>query len=220
MGDLRPASRRQFVLGGFVLGTATLTGLEALAGLIPTPRQTTGPFYPTRLPLDADNDLAQVGNAPQRAAGTLAHVFGRVLDPDGRPVRRARVEIWQCDAFGRYRHPRAPGQAQADPNFQGYGWMTVSEDGGFRFRTIEPVPYPGRAPHIHFAISGPGFERLTTQMYIAGHPLNARDFVLGRVADVRARESLMVRFAPAPEIEPEAKAGRFDIVLGRNAFRE
>ena len=220
MEDRCSSSRRLFMLGGLVLGASAFTGVEALAGLIPTPRQTTGPFYPDRLPLDSDNDLAQVGNAPQRAAGTLAHVFGRVLDPEGRPVRGARVEIWQCDAFGRYHHPRAPGHDRADPNFQGFGRMTVADDGAFRFRTIEPVPYPGRAPHIHFAVSGPGFERLTTQMYLAGHPLNARDFVLGRVADPRARESLMVRFAPAPEIEPEAKAGRFDIVLGRNAFRE
>jgi protocatechuate 3,4-dioxygenase beta subunit len=91
--------------------------------------------------------------------------------------------------------------------------MLVGADAAFRFRTIKPVPYPGRAPHIHFAISGPGIERLTTQMYVAGEPANARDGILGRVRDAAARARLIVPLEPAPEMEPGALAGRFDIVL-------
>jgi protocatechuate 3,4-dioxygenase beta subunit len=199
-------------------GTAALAALRAaspaLAGLLPpTPPQTAGPFYPLALPLDSDNDLVTVHGRPTPAAGEVSHVVGRVLDDRGRPVPGARVEIWQCDAFGRYHHPRDRGGG-ADPNFQGFGHTVADEQGTYRFRTIKPVPYPGRTPHIHFAIEGPSFERLTTQMYVRGHPLNDRDFVLNHVRDARARERLLVDFVPAPEeIEPGALLAEFDIVL-------
>ena len=210
---------QQITRRGLLAGGAALTGLaaaaSALAALVPTPRQTEGPFYPARLPLDADADLVQVAGRAQAAKGTVTHVFGRVLTEDGRPMRGVRVEIWQCDANGVYHHPRDR-LADADPNFQGFGRTMAGEDGGYRFRTIRPVPYPGRTPHIHFAIAGPGMRRLTTQLYIAGEPGNARDFVLNRVRDPDARASLIVPFEPAPEIEPEALGARFDIVLGRN----
>jgi protocatechuate 3,4-dioxygenase, beta subunit len=187
------------------------------AALLPTPPQSSGPFYPLTLPLDGDNDLVQVGGSSERAAGTILHLAGRVLDRDGRPVPGARIEIWQCDAFGVYHHPRDP-RGAADPNFQGFGATTAAADGGYRFRTIEPVPYPGRTPHIHFTLTGPGFERLTTQMYLAGHPLNERDGLYRRIADPDARAAVTVALSPAPELEPgtkqPAKRAMFDIVLG------
>ena len=140
-----------------------------------------------------------------------------MLDRDGRPVPGARIEIWQCDAFGVYHHPRDP-RGPADPNFQGFGATTAAADGGYRFRTIEPVPYPGRTPHIHFTLTGPGFERLTTQMYLAGQPLNERDGLYQRIADPAARAAVTVALQPAPELEPEtkqpAKRAMFNIVLG------
>ncbi|MFQ5776220.1 MAG: protocatechuate 3,4-dioxygenase subunit beta [Kiloniellaceae bacterium] len=207
-------TRRALLTGGLALaGLAAVR--PATAALLPTPRQTEGPFYPTRIPLDSDADLVRVAGRPAPAAGTVTHVFGRVLTEDGRPKAGVRVEVWQCDAFGRYHHPREP-RGRADPNFQGYGRVTAAADGAYRFRTIRPVPYPGRTPHIHFAVSGPGMGRLTTQMYVAGEPGNARDFVLNRVPDPRARASLIVALAPVPEIEAGALVGRFDIVLGRN----
>jgi protocatechuate 3,4-dioxygenase, beta subunit len=204
-----------------VISASALAGLHALpagaAALTPTPRQTTGPFYPLELPLDSDNDLVQIAGHSERAAGTVLHLGGRVLDPDGRAVRGARLEIWQCDAFGVYHHPRDR-RGPADANFQGFGSTAVADDGAWRFRTIEPVPYPGRTPHIHFRILGPGFEPLVTQMYIAGHPLNERDGIYQRLGE---RASLVtVALAPAPDLEPHlksgAKRGLFDIVLGPN----
>lgn len=199
--------------------TLTLVPLAALrpayaASPTRTPRQTAGPFYPLEIPLDSDNDLVSVKGHKRRAQGIISHVMGRVLDDRGRPVGGARVEIWQCDALGHYHHPHDRGGRGVDPGFQGYGAMVVGDDAGYRFRTIKPVPYPGRTPHIHFAVAGPGFERLVTQMYIEGHPLNARDFVLDRIRDPRARKSVLVPFTPAPEIEPGALVAKFDIVLG------
>jgi protocatechuate 3,4-dioxygenase beta subunit len=86
--------------------------------------------------------------------------------------------------------------------------------GDYRFRTIRPVPYPGRTPHIHFAVSGAGLPRFTTQMYVAGEPQNEHDTVLMSVRDAAARARLIVPLRPAVEMETNALAGTFDIVLG------
>lgn len=212
-------SRRSLLAAGAVMAVGR--SLPAGAALFATPEQTTGPFYPLTLPLDRDNDLVHVEGRSERAAGTLLDLGGRVLDPDGRPVRRARLEIWQCDAFGVYGHPRE-GRGPADPNFQGFGRTEAADDGAYRFRTIVPVPYPGRTPHIHFRIGGPGFEPLTTQMYIAGHPLNEEDFLYRRLGSERARDAVTVELEPAPDLRPQGKSGAkraaFDIVLGSDAF--
>ncbi len=209
-------NRRRLLRAALALGAAAGLAGGARAALTPTPLQTPGPFYPETLPLDSDNDLVSVAGRPGKAEGEVLHLFGRVLDESGRALTGVRVEIWQCDAFGRYHHPRDGGAA--DPNFQGFGRMAVDSDAGFRFRTIKPVPYPGRAPHIHCAIAGQGIERLTTQMYVAGDPRNARDFIYRRL-DRSAQAAVAVALAPAPEIEPGALAGRFDIVLDDRLLR-
>jgi len=182
------------------------------AALVLTPAQTRGPFYPLSLPLDDDADLVRVRGRAGIAQGTITHVGGRVVDERDRPLAGARVEIWQCDANGRYHHPRDRRDAPEDPNFQGYGSTPTAADGGYRFRTIRPVPYGFRTPHIHFAVRGPGFEPLVTQLYVAGEPRNARDGVLNRIADPRRRASVIVPFELHPE-EPGELIARFDIVV-------
>ena len=186
-----------------------LTGAESLTA---TPRQTTGPFFPASLPLDSDNDLVHVRGSASLATGTITHIAGRVSDARGRIVAGAHVEIWQCNAFGRYHHPRDRRDAPIDPHFQGYGRSITGNDGLYSFRTIKPVAYPGRTPHIHFAVSADGFERLVTQMYVAGEPRNANDGVLNRVRDSSARARLIVALEPVPGAAHEL-AGRFDLVL-------
>lgn len=212
--DIRRAGRRRFLRGGAAaaLGLVTLPSLAA-AGLTPTPRQTTGPFYPSELPLDHDNDLASVRGRTGTARGVITHLRGRVLDASGRALSGMTVEIWQCNAFGRYHHPRDRRDAPLDEHFQGYGRTLSAADGAYRFRTIRPVAYPGRTPHIHFAVSGPGTETLVTQMYVAGEPRNETDWLLGRIRDPRARESVVVALSDA-EGAPGELTGEFDIVLG------
>ncbi len=208
-------SRRALLAASMPLAlSATLPVPAGAAALVPTARQPLGPFYPRTLPLDRDADLVQVEGRAEQAAGIVTHVFGRVTDIDGRPQPGVRLEIWQCNAFGRYHHPRAPATGPIDENFQSYGATVSDGEGAYRFRTIRPVPYPGRAPHIHFAIQGPGFERLVTQMYVEGEPDNDRDGLLRSVRDPAARARLIVPLAPAPEIEADALGGTFDIVLG------
>jgi len=206
---------RRRMLEGFVASTAGLSLLRSwveAAALPPTPAQTAGPFYPQWFPADTDNDLVHIAGRDGTAKGTLTLVSGRVVDQDGRPVAGARVEIWQCDANGRYHYVRDDSAGPPpDENFQGYGRATTEREGGYLFRTIRPVPYPGRTPHIHFAVSAPGFPRLITQMYVAGELQNERDGVLMSIRDPAARARLIVPLRPAAE--PDALAGTFEIVL-------
>jgi protocatechuate 3,4-dioxygenase beta subunit len=139
-----------------------------------TPAQTEGPFYPVALPQDADADLLRNGNLTY-AQGQPAWVEGVVTDLQGKPLAGAQVEIWQCDHAGRYHHPGDGGRA--DANFQGFGRVTVGADGRYRFRTIKPVPYSGRTPHIHVKVKLARRELLTTQLYVEGDPNNERDFL-------------------------------------------
>jgi protocatechuate 3,4-dioxygenase beta subunit len=186
---------------------------SAVAALLRTPAQTRGPFYPRELPLESDNDLVQVAGKSTLAKGEITDLRGRVVDVSGRAIAGARVEIWQCDAYGRYHHPGDRRNVPVDEHFQGYGHFTTTEDGAYRFRTIKPVPYPGRAPHIHFAVTAPGADPFVTQMYVAGAPENAGDFLLNRIGDARRKARLMVDFTPAGDGARDLRA-RFDIVLG------
>lgn len=177
--------RRRHVILGLL---ASLPGLAA-AKLAPTPRQTAGPFYPWAEPEHDDADLTRVPGQPP-AQGEHTRLTGRVLLPDGTPLVGARVEIWQCDAVGRYHHVRDGGRNAPDAGFQGYGYCDVDNDGAYAFRTIKPVPYSGRTPHIHLRVlDGDGRERLTTQVYVAGEPRNGRDGLFDA--------SLAVPFEPA-----------------------
>jgi protocatechuate 3,4-dioxygenase, beta subunit len=206
--------RRSLVIKAAVVSASVSIprGLIA-AELVPTPGQTEGPFYPIEFPPDMDNDLVKVTGQATQAVGQVIHIWGRVLDTRGQPRPGSVVEIWQCDAKGIYRHPRAGGQGRIDQAFQGYGRTSVDEKGQYRFRTIRPVPYPGRTPHIHFAVHVPGQGRLVTQMYIEGEPLNARDGVLNSIRDPQARLSVIVPLASRQSPEPGALHGRFDIVV-------
>ena len=203
--------RRRWLRGAAAAGLSL--AVARAVGLVDTPRQTTGPFYPYDPALESDADLVRVGGRDTLAKGVIAHLGGVVKDHRGRPVPGALVEIWQCDANGRYHHPRDRRDAPLDENFQGYGRSRTGADGVYRFRTIEPVPYPGRTPHIHFAIRGSGFEPLITQMYVQGAPENARDWILNRIRDPVRRASVVVPFEPHPD-QPGQRTARFDIVLG------
>ena len=176
-----------------------------------TPAQMEGPFYPLVHAPDAGNDLVHVAGSEGLPAGELATVSGKLLDADGRPFAGALVEIWQANGHGRYNDDRDASSRPIDPRFKGYGTCVTDADGGYRFQTIKPVPYPGRAPHIHFKLQGAGFNPFITQMYVAGARENERDGLL-RSLPASERSRLVVPM----EKDAGAWRGTFDIVLARN----
>ena len=213
-------SRRRF-LHGLTCGISgaafadlfTVPGLFAQE-LVLTPRQAEGPFYPTRLPLDTDNDLIVLNDGLTPAVGEITHLSGRILDPGGARIRNALVEIWQVDHAGAYLHEGSENHARRDGNFQGFGRFLTGSTGEYYFRTIKPVAYPGRTPHIHVAVKMKGREKWTTQCYIKGEPGNERDALWRGIRDAKARDALTVDFAPLPGSRAGELAARFDIVMG------
>ena len=194
----------------------TTRGLFA-ADLSATPERTEGPFYPRQLPLDRDNDLIIVSDSITPAVGEISHLTGRILDRKGNPIKGATIEIWQCDAKEVYHGTSDSDEKkdQLDPHFQGFGHFVTASDGGYRFRTIKPVPYPGRpAPHIHIKIKKGDRELLTTQLNIAGHPGNERDGVVNDAIDLFDKELLMADFVPVKGTKTPEWNAKFDIVLG------
>jgi protocatechuate 3,4-dioxygenase beta subunit len=182
--------------------------------LLQTPRQTEGPFYPDHLPLDTDNDLIIVNDSLTPAVGEITWLSGRILDAKGDPIRNAIVEIWQCDNRGVYLHSGSDNKTKRDANFQGFGRFLTGSSGEYLFRTIKPVAYPGRTPHIHFAVKYKGRDKFTTQCYIQGEPQNERDGVLRGISDAKARASVIVPFTPVKNSKAGELAAKFDIVMG------
>ena len=204
------ARRRTLRILGCALVCVPPLPLRAQTPLRPTPVQTEGPFYPTKLPTDRDADLTQVVGNPLPAQGVRLYFSGRVLVRDGSPQARATVELWQCDVFGRYHHAGDDGSPR-DDGFQGYGVATTDGEGRFAFKTIRPVPYSGRVPHLHLKVRTAAGAALTTQVYIAGDA-TARDPVLA-FTSAEARQQLTMAVAPTSEREVGALAGAFDIVM-------
>ena len=207
-------NRRRFIRSlSFGAALFTVPGLFA-EELVRTPSQTEGPFYPDHLPLDTDNDLIIVNDAVTPALGEITHLSGRILDARGEPIRNALVEIWQVDNQGVYLHSHSNDHDQRDKNFQGFGRFLTGSTGEYYFRTIKPVPYPGRTPHIHFALKMKGREKWTTQCYIKGEPRNEKDGVYRNIVDPKARATVAIDFAPIKASRIGELAARFDIVLG------
>ena len=206
--------RRRF-LHNLALTTAWMTTAGAFAEqLTLTPAQTEGPFYPDHLPLDTDNDLLVINDAITPAVGDITWLSGKILNAAGEPIRNALVEIWQVDNNAVYIHSGSDNAGKHDKNFQGFGRFLTGSTGEYLFRTIKPVPYPNRTPHIHFAIKTKGPEKFTTQCYIKGHEQNEKDGVLRGLKDGPGKDSLMVDFAAIKASKASELAANFNIVLG------
>jgi hydroxyquinol 1,2-dioxygenase len=197
--------RQEYILLSDTLGVSML--VDAINHRKPesaTETTVLGPFYvpgSKRLPMWAD-----IGAG---LPGVAAYVRGRVLDVDGRPITGAELDVWQNDAEGFYDVQR-PGASYARGKF------TTDAEGRYGFRTIKPVSYPiptdgpvgrmllemGRHPyrpaHVHAKVSAPGFEPITTHIFVKGDPYLGSDAVFG------VKDSLIVEFrdqlaGPAPD---------------------
>jgi protocatechuate 3,4-dioxygenase, beta subunit len=189
--------RRSVVAAALVFAPALWLGARGQPATArrATPAQTEGPFYPVEFPKDTDYDLLRNGNLSY-PEGQGTWLEGSVIDLAGKPVNGAQVEIWQCDGAGHYHHAGDGGKA--DKRFQGFGRVTVGADGSYRFRTIRPVAYSGRTPHIHVKVKLGRRELLTTQLYVADDPGNARDF-LWRGLNPADRDLLTAAFKPGAD---------------------
>jgi protocatechuate 3,4-dioxygenase beta subunit len=194
------AVRRKMILG---IAALPLPGIARAA--MRTPVGTEGPFYPTAGMRfnDVDNDLVKIRGQVEQAGGEVVRIRGRVLDRNGNAIAAAQVEIWQCDARGRYLHRSDYGWSSRDKAFQGFGVDTTNSEGEFSFRTIKPVPYSGRTPHIHLKILHGGQARLTTQLYLPDHPDNANDWLYQQIPE-KQRE-LVTMFFHKTNQEPLAE---------------
>jgi protocatechuate 3,4-dioxygenase beta subunit len=208
---------RRSMLGMMAFGAAAWTTPGAFAEeLSLTPKNPLGPFYPDKLPLDTDNDLIIVNDSTTPGVGTISHLGGRVLDASGSPIRNAMIEIWQCDSNGVYHHSKgAPKGRKRETNFQCYGRFLTGSKGSYSFRTIKPVAYPGRTPHIHVIVSHGGKRVLTTQLYVKGEEKrNEKDGLYKRV-DEKDRHLLEADFQPIKDSKIGELAASWDIVVGR-----
>ena len=214
------ARRRLLAAVGGLVATIGCPSLAVARGL---PRMTDGPFYPSLAyrarSVDWDADLTSVrgraadGQPQLPARGEHLDLRGAVVDGDGRAVDGAEVEIWQCDALGSYRHPRGAGD-RVDAGFQGFGSTRSDGRGLYRFRTIRPVPYPGRTPHIHVKLRHPSFGEVTSQLFVAGEPGNASDFLYQSLGPVE-RKDVELRLQKPAAGEPVAWVAERDLIVGR-----
>ena len=210
-----PTGRRQFLQNmAFATAAFTVPGVYA-EELSLTPRQTEGPFYPDKLPLDTDNDLLILNDKITPAVGQVVHLGGKILNPSGEPIRNAAIEIWEADVNGIYIHTQSPGHDKIDKNFQGFGRFLTGSSGEYYFRTIKPIRYGARTPHIHVAVLQGGKRMLTTECYIKGEPRNRTDPVINRLRDRNLAEMLMVDFKPIPGSKTNELSANFDIVIGK-----
>lgn len=218
MCDARPApSRRAWLAwaGGAVVlarpgpASAQAVGVDAPAlPPAPVPPMTEGPFYPperwrqAQQPADWDADLTQLrdrGRVLATAQGEHLDLQLAIVDSQGRAIDGVRTEIWQCDVRAVYRHPSQPQEPSArDVGFQGHGEARSDREGQVRFRTIRPVPYPGRTPHIHLKLRHPTLGELTSQLFVAGDPGNRSDWLWLRLRPA-AQAALAMRLQPAGE---------------------
>jgi protocatechuate 3,4-dioxygenase, beta subunit len=204
--------------------TRTRAPSRPLADLRPTLTELTGPLLGEGRVAETDHDLT--GQHEGEPQGERIIVHGRVRETNGRAVPDTLVEVWQCNAAGRYRHAVDQHPAPLDPNFTGVGRCLTDAEGRFRFVTIKPGAYPWRnhrnawrPAHIHFSVFGRAFtQRLVTQMYFPGDPLCPYDPILNAVRHPAARELLVCRFDLEQTVPEWALAYEFDIVLRETPF--
>jgi protocatechuate 3,4-dioxygenase beta subunit len=189
--------RQEFILLSDTLGVSML--VDAINHRKPsgaTESTVLGPFFVAGAPRKEMGDTIS-----KDGSGEPVYVSGRVLDQTGRPIAGATLDVWQTSSDGYYdiQDPR-----QAGMNLRGL--FTTGADGRFFFRTVKPSSYPiptdgpvgkmlvalGRHPmrpaHIHFIVGAPGFEPVTTHMFVAGDDYLDSDAVFG------VKDSLIVDF--------------------------
>ena len=136
------------------------------------PEQTEGPYFVDTALERSDIRLdPMTGRITPGAPLALQFVLSRVTSTGACTVLPgAQVDIWHCDASGRYSDV-----ADRNADTRGHqflrGYQVSDAQGIVRFATIYPGWYRGRAVHIHFKVRTAGenvrTDEFTSQLYFA-----------------------------------------------------
>ncbi|MCL3819989.1 dioxygenase family protein [Aeromicrobium wangtongii] len=222
VGQFTNDERRELVLLCDVLGaSAQVVALNTVPGGS-TPQTVIGPYV-----IDDSPEIA-VGGVLPRVEGVPCWIEGTVTDAAGRPVRGARVEVWETDDYRRagaeYGNERAAPRAHVMTDSSGrYAFwgsvpspIEVPQDGpvGTLLHALGRAGH--RAPHLRLRVSAQHLRTVVTHVFVAGHPLLEDDCVFG------VRDGLVQRFVhhpggtPAPDgraLDGEWASVRFDVAL-------
>lgn len=220
--------RQEFILLSDTLGVSILTiSLNHPAERGSLESTVLGPYYWEGAP---ERPLGS--NLAEGVKGDPTFYSGRVLDVEGRPIPGALLDIWSGDGEGNY-DMQIPGETE----MRARGKIRADREGRYWFRSIRPNYYPvptdgpvgrmlramGRHPyrpgHIHMIVSAPGYEPVTTHLFVADSPYLDSDAVFG------TKDSLVVKFercppGRAPTGEPMAEpyyTAQYDFRLRRAA---
>jgi hydroxyquinol 1,2-dioxygenase len=223
VGHVTDDRRQEFILLSDVLGLSMqVVGINAAADPRATESTVFGPFF-----VDGAPEVPLGGDIANGAKGTPCWVSGTVSDTTGTPLAGARIDVWEADDDGLYDVQREGFETA------GRGWLRSGPDGGYRFWSVRPSPYPipydgpvgdlltatGRSPmrpaHLHFKVEAPGHRTLVTHIFVAGDPYLGSDAVFG------VKDSLVVDVVDHPPgTAPDGRAldtawtsVAFDIVL-------
>ena len=189
VGHTADARRQEWVLLADVIGVSTcVENLNCPRPAGATPNTLPGPFYRPDAP-----DLPHGANLSRDGIGELLRARLRLVDLDGRPVPQAQVEVWHANALGRYENQDPDRQ----PEFNLRGRLRSDAEGRLHFLTVKPRGYslPDDGPvgrllgtlglrlerpaHVHFRVTAPGFQTLTTQIFDRQDPAINRDALFG-----------------------------------------
>lgn len=152
--------------GALRLGGAprrTLTAAEKQACAL-TREAVEGPFWVSGMPEMPNGNLNTSG-----LEGVAVEVSGHVFDglDDTKPLANAEVEIWHADSTGNYQpNGNGPFGNYKAEDVKLRGFVKTNAAGEYRFTSIYPGEYTGRARHFHFKIRAAGKTELTTQLIV------------------------------------------------------
>jgi protocatechuate 3,4-dioxygenase beta subunit len=166
----RLLSRREALAAIGAFGAPLLAGLTpaparaqstaggALPSCIARPQQTEGPFFVeeglNRSDIRSDPKSGQLmPGVPLRLAFRVSSLTGTTCAP----LAGAQVDVWHCDAAGRYSDVRGFGSGPSTAGQQFLrGYQLTDATGAAQFVTIYPGYYAGRAVHVHFKVRTEG----------------------------------------------------------------
>jgi protocatechuate 3,4-dioxygenase beta subunit len=226
-GQICNDKRQEFILLSDTLGVSMLVdAINHRRNSAATESTVLGPFHVAGAPQLQMGDLISLDGK-----GEPLYMSGKVLNESGDPIQGALLDVWQTSYDGFY-----DVQDERQPPMNLRGQFVTGRDGQYFFRSVKPSSYPipsdgtvgtmlaalGRHPmrpaHVHFIVSAPGYQSVTTHVFVDGDPYLDSDAVFG------VKESLIVPFVRHDDPTSAERLGlsnpfytaAYDFVLVRN----